>query len=165
MLEQTTSYSYGEKNYPWLLPYPIHMGKKLPMVKTYPLFIWGKNDPCATHKNLFEDDHSSKCKSWASLVAQWLRVRLPMQGTRVQALVWEDPACHGMAGPMCHNYWARVPQVLRAACLEPVLCNKRGHDNERSAHCSREWPLLATTGGSPRTATRTQRSQKQKQIN
>ena len=27
----------------------------------------------------------------ASLVAQWLRIRLPMQGTRVQALVCEDP--------------------------------------------------------------------------
>ena len=27
----------------------------------------------------------------ASLVAQWLRVCLLMQGTWVQALVWEDP--------------------------------------------------------------------------
>ena len=26
-----------------------------------------------------------------SLVAQGLRIRLPMQGTWVQALVWEDP--------------------------------------------------------------------------
>ena len=28
-----------------------------------------------------------------SLVAQWLRIRLPMQGTQVQALVREDPTC------------------------------------------------------------------------
>ena len=27
---------------------------------------------------------------WASLVAQWLRIRLPMQGTRVRALVREN---------------------------------------------------------------------------
>ena len=27
----------------------------------------------------------------ASLVAQWLRIRQPMQGTQVRALVWEDP--------------------------------------------------------------------------
>ena len=27
----------------------------------------------------------------ASLVAQWLRIRLPVQGTRVRSLVWEDP--------------------------------------------------------------------------
>ena len=42
----------------------------------------------------------------ASLVAQWLRICLPMQGTRVRALVWEDPTCHGATRPMSHNYWA-----------------------------------------------------------
>ena len=42
----------------------------------------------------------------ASLVAQWLRIRLPMQGTRVQALVWEDPTCRGATRPVSHNYWA-----------------------------------------------------------
>ena len=40
----------------------------------------------------------------ASLVVQWLRVHLPMQGTRVRALVWEDPTCRGAAGPVSHNY-------------------------------------------------------------
>ena len=40
----------------------------------------------------------------ASLVAQWLRVCLPMQGTRVRALVWEDPTCCGATGPVSHNY-------------------------------------------------------------
>ena len=39
----------------------------------------------------------------ASLVAQWLRVCLLMQGTRVRALVWEDPTCHGAAGPVSHS--------------------------------------------------------------
>ncbi len=39
----------------------------------------------------------------ASLVAQWLRVRLPMQGMRVRALVWEDPTCCGAAGPVSHG--------------------------------------------------------------
>ncbi|WP_447384760.1 hypothetical protein, partial [Streptococcus pneumoniae] len=29
------------------------------------------------------------------LVAQWLRVSLPMQGTWVRALVQEDPTCRG----------------------------------------------------------------------
>ena len=36
----------------------------------------------------------------ASLVAQWLRICLPMQGTRVRALVWEDPTCHGATRPV-----------------------------------------------------------------
>ena len=40
----------------------------------------------------------------ASLVVQRLRVCLPMQGTRVRALVWEDPTCRGAAGPVSHNY-------------------------------------------------------------
>ena len=40
----------------------------------------------------------------ASLVAQWLRVCLPMQGTRVRALVWEDPTCRRATGPVSHNY-------------------------------------------------------------
>ena len=42
----------------------------------------------------------------ASLVAQWLRICLPMQGTRVRALVWEDPTCCGATRPVSHNYWA-----------------------------------------------------------
>ena len=49
---------------------------------------------------------SKKILLWASLVAQWLRVRLPMQGTWVRALVWEDPTCHGATRPVSHNYWA-----------------------------------------------------------
>ena len=39
----------------------------------------------------------------ASLVAQWLRVRLPMLGTRVRAPVREDPTCRGAAGPVSHG--------------------------------------------------------------
>ena len=39
----------------------------------------------------------------ASLVAQWLRICLPMQGTRVRALVWEDPTCRGATRPVSHN--------------------------------------------------------------
>ena len=40
----------------------------------------------------------------ASLVAQWLRSCLLMQGTRVRALVWEDPTCRGATKPVSHNY-------------------------------------------------------------
>ena len=47
---------------------------------------------------------SIKKKMGASLVAQWLRVCLLMQGTRVRALVWEDPTCRGATGPVSHNY-------------------------------------------------------------
>ena len=73
-----------------------------------------------------------------SLVAQWLRIRLPVQGTWFRALVREDPTCRRAAKPMCHNYWAHVLQLLKPACLEPVLCNKRNHCNEKHMHCNEE---------------------------
>ena len=44
-------------------------------------------------KNSVHNHLILKTDSWVSLVAQQLRIRLPMQGTRVQALVREDPTC------------------------------------------------------------------------
>ena len=38
-----------------------------------------------------------------SLVAQWIRICLPMQGTRVRSLVWEDPTCQGTTKPASLN--------------------------------------------------------------
>ena len=48
-------------------------------------------------------DEWIKKMCWASVVAQWLRVCLPMQGTWVRALVWEDPTCRGATRPVSHN--------------------------------------------------------------
>ena len=45
-----------------------------------------------------------KKKIGTSLVAQWLRILLPTQGTWVLALVQEDPTCHGATKPTRHNY-------------------------------------------------------------
>ena len=81
---------------------------------------------------------SLRSKSRAFLVAQWLRIRLPMQGTQVQALVREDPTCRGATKPMNHNYWARAPQLLKPARLEPVLRNKRSRCNEKPAPLKEE---------------------------
>ena len=50
-----------------------------------------------------------------SLVAQWLRIRLPVQGTRVRALLRQDPTCRGATKLMHHNY--------RAYALEPSSHN------------------------------------------
>ena len=44
-----------------------------------------------------------------------------MQGTRVQALVWEDPTCRGATKRMSRNYWACALETMR---LEPALRNK-----------------------------------------
>ena len=59
----------------------------------------------ANTRRLFSKFNSLK-SARASLVAQWLRICLPMQGTRVRALVWEDPICRGATRPVSHNYWA-----------------------------------------------------------
>ena len=46
----------------------------------------------------------SKHEKGASLVAQWLRVHLPVWGMQVRALIWEDPTCRGATRPVSHNY-------------------------------------------------------------
>ena len=45
-----------------------------------------------------------KSTNRVSLVAQGLRIHLPMQGTQIRTLVWEDTTCRGATKPMCHNY-------------------------------------------------------------
>ena len=66
--------------------------------------------------------HSLK-NQWegASLVAQLLRICLPMQGTRVRALAWEDPTCRGAAGPVSHNYWACASGACAPATREAAI--------------------------------------------
>ena len=64
-------------------------------------------------KDFEAGSHTKYCG--ISLVAEWLRVHLPMQGTWVRALVWEDPTHHGATKPVHHNY--------RACVLEPESHN------------------------------------------
>ena len=54
--------------------------------------------------------------TWTSLVVQWIRICLPVPGTRVQSLVWEDSTCLGATKPMSHNFWS-------PCTLEPMHCN------------------------------------------
>ena len=71
-------------------------------------------------------------------LAQWLRIRLPVQGTRVQPLVQEDPTCPGATKPVCHKYWAHVLQLLKPAHLEPLLRTKRRHRSKKAVHRNEE---------------------------
>ena len=41
---------------------------------------------------------------WGFPGGEGLRIRLPMQGTQVRSLVWEDPTCRGATKPASHNY-------------------------------------------------------------
>ena len=75
--------------------------------------------------------HFFFCKmEWAgtSLVVQWLRIHLPVQGTWARSLIWEGSTCCGVTEPACHSY--------RACVSEPLLCSKRHHRNEKPTHCN-----------------------------
>ena len=63
-------------------------------------------------------------------MVQCLRIRLPVQGTRVPALVWEDPTCRGATKP-------QVPQLLslHSRAREPQLLSPRATTTE--AHVPR----------------------------
>ena len=72
---------------------------------------------------------SNKISSWASLVAQWLRIFLPVQKTLVQSL---GP---GRSHMPKHPYnRAQAPQLLSSRTREPTFPNKRNHCNEKPAH-------------------------------
>ena len=67
----------------------------------------------------------------------------------------------GLGGShMPRSDWAREPHtVAEPARLEPVVCDGRGRDSERSARRDEEWPPLTATRESPGTEARTQHSQ------
>ena len=75
----------------------------------YSLAEWARASPepcqCA-HMGVWKLYPGSRFRLRASLVAQWLRICLLMQGTQVRALVWEDPTCRGATRPVSHNCWA-----------------------------------------------------------
>ena len=53
---------------------------------------------------LFIEKEKEENNGGTSLAAQWLRIHLTMQVTKVQSLGREDPTCHGAAKPVHHNY-------------------------------------------------------------
>ena len=89
-----------------------------------------------------------------SLVLQWLRVCLPMQGTWVRSLVQQDSTCCGAAKPVCHNYWtcalepsgcnywAHMPQVLKA--VHPRACALQQEKPPQWEACAPQWRVAPT---------------------
>ena len=117
-------------------------------------FIWRcKDDLTSTNQSTpytTLTKQSIKIIWWGFPGGTVVRIHLPVQGTRVRALVREDPTCSGAAKPVCHNYWACalepvshnyracVLKLLKPTHLEPVLHNKRSHRNEKPVHCNKE---------------------------
>ena len=100
-------------------------------------------------------------KKWAgraSLLAQWLRICLPMQETWVRSLIQEDPIGHEATAPVCHNFWACALEPASCACwatclrcwslrtLGPVLHHKRSpHDEKPTLRNGRKTCATAKT--------------------
>ena len=124
----------------WLLPHHSNLCLCLcaslcflPFLQGYPLLDLGPTwNPGWFHLKIL---------NWASLVAQWSRIHLPMQQTQVPFLVWEDPTCRAATDPVHHDYWACAlkpgsHKYWSPHALELVLCNKRSHHNEKPVHHS-----------------------------
>ena len=71
-------------------------------------------------------------KHGTSLVVHWLKICLPMQGTWIRSLVWEDSICREAAKPDSRSYRVMQPlkpQHPRACALQQ---EKPAHHNESS---------------------------------
>ena len=84
---------------------------------------------CLQLINRKADSLIKKCTNGTSLVVQWLRICLAMQGTWVRSLVQEDPTNWGATKPVC---------------LESLLHNKRSHPSEKPRLITRESLCAAT---------------------
>ena len=121
----------------------------------------------------------TRVSGWATIkiifsgTSLWLRICLPMQGTRVRSLVQEDPTCCRAPKPMCHNYWACALQPASPRTLGPTwhnywspraysLCTATKEATATRSLCTatKSSPRSLQLEKSPRAATKTQRSQK-----
>ena len=73
---------------------------------------------CSTYSKVCMALMLKQLTSWTSLVVQWLKIHLPMQGTWAQSLVHKDSTYLRATKPMRHNYWAHIIQSL---CLQWAL--------------------------------------------
>ena len=73
--------------------------------------------------------------------AKWMRICLPMHGTQVRSPAWEGSTRSRATNPVHRNYRARMLQLLKPVCLEPILCNQRSHLNEKLVHCNKREAL------------------------
>ena len=141
--------------HPWLLqPIPLFLARFFTSKEFWEHFIFtclcqvclrcsaqvGKNTPSLL--KLVPEYSVKKMKDRTSLVVQWLRIRLPIQGTQVRSLVQEDPTCRGATN-------------LCVTTTKPVLQSPRATTTE--AHVPRARALQqreATAMRSPRTTTK-----------
>ena len=69
-----------------------------------------------------------------SLVVQWVRSGLPLQGTRFPHLVWGDSKRHRATNPKRCSSWS-------PCAWEPMLHNRGSHGEEEPGHRNQEKPM------------------------
>ena len=69
-----------------------------------------------------ESDICQKLWVGASLVVQWLRICLAMQGTWVWSLVQEDPTYRRATKSIWHNYWSPRAAARESVCHKERSC-------------------------------------------
>ena len=79
---------------------------------------------------------------WASLLMQWIRICLPMQGTQVQSLVREDPTHRGITN-LCRTTTEPVLQKPGAAATkahapQSPRSQQEKHHTEKPAQLGRD---------------------------
>ena len=119
---------------------------------------WTVRNNCTESKS-FPEKADQSWNPGTSLVAQWLTIRLPMQGTGVQALVREDPTCRRATKPMRHNYWSPRATTTEA-CMPRACAPQREATAMRGPHTATKSSPRSLQLEKARTATKTQRSQK-----
>ena len=85
--------------------------------------IWGEERICILH-GVVDTWFYAFIKTYragASLVAQWLRIHLPMQGTWVRALVREDPTCQGTTKPCAPQLLSLCSRAPKPQLLSPCV--------------------------------------------
>lgn len=138
-----TQKAFNEQSDRWGRVYSYHKETAYYIIST----IWHLEK--ASHGDYIK----KKNQLQTSLVVHWLRIHLPMQGTWIQFLLWEDSTYHGATKPVCPNCWAHT--------LEPLCSVTREATGEGCAQEQERPPLLAAARESLRTETKTQHSQKE----
>ena len=118
-----------------------------------------KNHLYQVNQSLASSSPPLKNKNKKAGLPWWLsskKIFLPMQDTRVQSLIQEDPTS---SAPQLLSLCSRAPELLTTEltchdygtlrALEPEFCNKRSHHNEKPYTTTREKPLLAATREKP----------------
>ena len=101
--------------------------------------------------------HCSKKESLGtSLMVQWLRIHLPMQGPRVQPQVWEDSIC--LRAAKAHAPWLLNLRATTTAAGVLRACAQQQKKPPQWEACAPQWrvALLTATREIPQAATKTQ---------